>query len=614
MLNLLHKGDTPVSRETQGLATYLVPLSRLVDNTYQPRQHNDADHVLGIAKSLLDLRPTLPETRGLQQVPIGRIMRWSDSTCINPAVYDDPDEVRRLIADPEYVVEMAFGHSRRLAFDCLSNGVASVFPQYAGAEQVAFNGREFNPADFAEMPIVLLSLFDEDMWRQAAIENAARRDISAIEQAQALRRAIDELGMTITEAAATIDMSRSAASNLLRLLELPQEYQQAIINGQMSETHGRTLLAMRPAPHLVKDTPEELGAMTRKDLETHVAKLISGCQPLPSQPRSGYRMAYGYHNDLGTRQVDPPAWSYDWQPPAQDGIVGACEGCQWRATFAGDPGPRCTQFVRRGGPRYCHELKTEAWLAQQRDLQRAAIQRPAAPPAASVSRETPANVYTPASESSLTAPTWFVQGQSWGAAPAALIDKGLCGPEKCACFVVAFNQYAKDEHVRPDPTNAPNMCYGCTSAQRLARRKQELEHGDISAKRAAIKAQNAACTELLRDAFYVLTAQDLWHNNEFMRDMLKASSLANGLGQRANQISSMDALAIQEIVWMHIAKETCTNWSQFQVDGDSRHWDMPKVQKWLKRIGAEFARPVGGVWAELLAPAETEHTTELEDL
>jgi len=641
MLNLLHKGEEPVSRETQGLATYLVPLGRLVDNSYQPRQYNDPDHVLGIAKSLIDLQPTLPETRGLQQVPMGRIVRWADSWQPPAGDYDNQDAIRQYLSDDQFVVEMAFGHSRRLAFDVLTNGVKAIFPQLEGTEQVVWNGREFDPATYAEMPIVLVPLSDAQMWQQAVIENAARRDISAIEKAQALQRATSELGMTITDAAAALDMSRSAASNMLRLLELPQNFQDAIVNGVMSETHGRTLLPLKGAWHLLKGTPEELGGMTRKDLEAHVGRLIASCAPLAPEKRTSYRIVYGYNNDMGLRHMDPPAWPYDWKPEETAEVKGACEGCPLRMTFAGEPGPRCVQLTPRGSAT-CYNAKSDLWTKQQMELQRQVIQRPAAAPAATVSREThagtsktaehtstapahtsttaagsvsretqglAAKVFVPETPKETASITWF-DANSYNA-PKTLIEKGLCSAEKCACFVVAFNQYVKDTSVRPDPEHAPNMCYGCTSAQRLARRKQEMEHGDMNAKRAAIRAQNAACAELLRDAFYVLTAQDLWHNTAFMRDMISAGSLVHN--ETKAQIDSMDALAIQERIWLQVARGHCADYSQFTVDGEGRHWNMVKVQAWLKKIGAEFTRPVGGVWAELLQP-ETKAEAHPEEL
>jgi hypothetical protein len=618
ILDDLLGGAAPVSRETTaGLPIYHVPLNRLVDNTYQPRQHNDSTHVLKIARSLLDLAGSLPETRGLQQVPIARLMRWADSTPVPAAAYSDPAELRRLIADREYVVEMAFGHSRRLAFEVLHHGAASVFPEYGdGAEQLA-NLPDHDPGQYSAMPVLLLPLDDRTMWQQAVIENAARQDISSIEEARTLQRATSELGMTIEEAGRTLGKSRSAASNLLRLLDLPEEYQQAIIDGTLSETHGRALLAMKPAMHLVEASLAGLGAMTRRELEEHVAKLIAACYPLAPQPRTGYR-SIGERwdgTDIISNQFDPPAWPLDWQPePADPAVVGPCTGCRFRVTFSGDPGPRCAS-PRTKGVLSCYSTKDRAWSKQQMDQQRAAIEQLHAAPAAgsptpahtSKAEETPAAAALAAPVHSFDgaseAPTWFRSGKdyTWSSAPAALIDKGLCGPEKCKCFVLAYNQHAGENNVRPDEEHAPNMCYGCTSAQRLARRKQELEHGDMNAKRAAIKAENAACEEMLRDAFYRLTAQDIWHNAAFLRDLLKAGSLTSGLGQRASQLAGMDALTIQEIVWMQIARQNCTSYTQFTVDGEQQHWQMDKVDAWLRKLLPDFTRPLGGPWADLRA-------------
>ncbi len=273
MLNLLHKGDGPVSRETQGLATYLVPLHRLVDNTYQPRQVNDPDHVLGIAKSLIDLQPTLPETRGLQQVPMGRIVRWADSWQPPAGDYENQDTIRQYIADPQFVVEMAFGHSRRLAFDVLATGVGSVFPQLGIAEEVIFNGRDFDSNVYADMPIILLPLTDRQMWQQAIVENAARRDISAIEKAQAMKRAIDELGMSITDAAAASDMSRSAASNLLRLLQLTEPVQTMLMAGDIDMGHARALLGLEGAAQITAANQVTSRKMSVREAEALVKRL-----------------------------------------------------------------------------------------------------------------------------------------------------------------------------------------------------------------------------------------------------------------------------------------------------------------------------------------------------
>jgi ParB-like chromosome segregation protein Spo0J len=240
ILDDLMSAAPAVSRET-GLRLVMVPLAKLEDNPYQTRQANDQDHVLNLAQSIVAMAATLPETKGLQQVPIGRIVRWGDGSIVSPLEYDDPAAIRKYLADGEYVVQLGFGHSRRLAFVALANGPAAVFPSLAGVEQVAFNGAEFTPADYAEMPVILQPLLDEEMWRQAVTENAQRKDISAVEEAAALRRAITEFGMTVDVAAKTFGWARSTAANKLRLLDLPETVQQACMDGVITERHAREL-------------------------------------------------------------------------------------------------------------------------------------------------------------------------------------------------------------------------------------------------------------------------------------------------------------------------------------------------------------------------------------
>lgn len=231
-----------VSRETEaGLRMLFVPLRKLEDNPYQTRQANDQDHVLNLAQSIVAMAPALPDTKGLQQVPLGRLVRWGDGASIPPADYDSPGKLRAHLADGEMVVQLAFGHSRRLAFVALAEGPAAVFPSLAGTEQVALNGITFDASMYAEMPVILTPLTNEEMWRNAITENAQRKDISAIEEAIALRRAMTEFGMTGAAAARDFGWARSTAANKLRLLDLPEDVQQACMDGKITERHAREL-------------------------------------------------------------------------------------------------------------------------------------------------------------------------------------------------------------------------------------------------------------------------------------------------------------------------------------------------------------------------------------
>ncbi len=78
----------------------------------------------------------------------------------------------------------------------------------------------------------------------ALAENVAREDLNSIEEAQAYAALVDEFGVTHEHVAELVGRSRVAVTNLLRLLELPDDVQRLIEQGEMSEGHGRALLAL----------------------------------------------------------------------------------------------------------------------------------------------------------------------------------------------------------------------------------------------------------------------------------------------------------------------------------------------------------------------------------
>ena len=78
----------------------------------------------------------------------------------------------------------------------------------------------------------------------ALAENVAREDLNSIEEAQAYAALVDEFGLTHERVAELVGRSRVAVTNLLRLLELPDEVQLMIEQGELSEGHGRALLAL----------------------------------------------------------------------------------------------------------------------------------------------------------------------------------------------------------------------------------------------------------------------------------------------------------------------------------------------------------------------------------
>lgn len=97
-------------------------------------------------------------------------------------------------------------------------------------------------AQLHEIPIIVRGFSDLDAMEIALVENLHREDLSALEEAEAYRRLIDEFGHTQERLAQAISKSRSHVANTLRLLTLPEPVKQHIRDGTLSAGHARALL------------------------------------------------------------------------------------------------------------------------------------------------------------------------------------------------------------------------------------------------------------------------------------------------------------------------------------------------------------------------------------
>jgi ParB family chromosome partitioning protein len=102
-------------------------------------------------------------------------------------------------------------------------------------------------AGLTEVPVIVRDVSDEQALALALIENIQREDLNPLEEAQAIRRLISEFGYTHEQAAEAIGRSRSATSNLLRLLALAEPVQTMLLAGDIEMGHARALLALPAA-------------------------------------------------------------------------------------------------------------------------------------------------------------------------------------------------------------------------------------------------------------------------------------------------------------------------------------------------------------------------------
>jgi ParB family chromosome partitioning protein len=104
--------------------------------------------------------------------------------------------------------------------------------------------RAAKSAGLATVPVVLRDSEDSDLLREALIENIHREDLNPIEQAEAFRQLLEELGLIQEELADRVGVSRSHIANTIRLLGLPLEVQQLLTDEKLTAGHARALLSL----------------------------------------------------------------------------------------------------------------------------------------------------------------------------------------------------------------------------------------------------------------------------------------------------------------------------------------------------------------------------------
>ena len=120
----------------------------------------------------------------------------------------------------------------------------------SGKYEIIAGERRFRAASMAglkEVPVLIKDANDQAAAAMALIENMQREDLNALEEANGLARLIEEFGYTHDKAAQAVGKSRSAVSNLLRLMQLAKPVQQMLAKGDIDMGHARALLPLEAA-------------------------------------------------------------------------------------------------------------------------------------------------------------------------------------------------------------------------------------------------------------------------------------------------------------------------------------------------------------------------------
>jgi ParB family chromosome partitioning protein len=149
--------------------------------------------------------------------------------------------------------------------------------------------RRFRAAKLAGLeivPVLVKDVTDEAAAVMALIENMQREDLNPLEEAQGLSRLIKEFGLTHEAAAGAVGRSRSAASNLLRLLNLAEPVQRMLIAGDLDMGHARSLLSLDKATQITTANQMIAKKMSVRQAESLVKKISAEFTLKPSRPKS----------------------------------------------------------------------------------------------------------------------------------------------------------------------------------------------------------------------------------------------------------------------------------------------------------------------------------------
>lgn len=238
-----------------------LPLGDLVAGVYQPRTHMDEGALYELAESI--------KAQGIMQ-PI--LVRQLD---------EDQAKPHRSAGSNRPVFEIIAGERRFRA------------AKLAGLERV---------------PVLVRNVPNEAAAAMALIENMQREDLNPLEEAQGLQRLIKEFGLTHEAAAQAVGRSRSAASNLMRLLNLAEPVQTMLMAGDLDMGHARALLALDRATQITAANQIASKKLSVRESESLVKKLsaefsLTSTKPKKEKSRDIKRVEEEL-SDLPMAQVD----------------------------------------------------------------------------------------------------------------------------------------------------------------------------------------------------------------------------------------------------------------------------------------------------------------------
>lgn len=136
-------------------------------------------------------------------------------------------------------------------------------------------------AGLSQVPVLVREIPDESALAMALIENIQRENLNPLEEAQGIKRLIDEFAMTHEKAADAVGRSRAAVSNILRLLTLTHAVQELLMQNKLDMGHARALIGLDAAQQIMLANKIVQQQLSVRDVENLVKKLSAEPQAKP---------------------------------------------------------------------------------------------------------------------------------------------------------------------------------------------------------------------------------------------------------------------------------------------------------------------------------------------
>lgn len=211
----------------------------------------------------------------------------------------------RQVFDEEALAELT--HSVR-EFGVLQPVVVRPLPDEDGAYELVMGERRYRASQAAgkeKIPAIVRTTADEDMLRDALLENIHRAQLNPLEEAAAYQQLLEEFGVTHDELAKRIGRSRPQVSNTIRLMNLPVAVQRRVAAGVLSAGHARALLGLEES-----DVQDELAArivaegLSVRATEELVALQQAGHGPKKTARRQSFKLTVPKLAELGDNLSD----------------------------------------------------------------------------------------------------------------------------------------------------------------------------------------------------------------------------------------------------------------------------------------------------------------------